>query len=77
MKLHGFTAVASSLMLRRNPPKHTLLAYSAEATASAAKAGRQASAFADRSRLWPTKVGGYPLLAFIHELTPVAFCVGG
>jgi len=49
VKLHGFTAVASSRMFRRNPPKHTLL--------------RQG-------------FGGYPLLAFIHGLTPVAFCVG-
>jgi len=50
VKLHGFTAVASSAMFRRNPPKHTLLCQG---------------------------FGGYPLLAFIHGLTPVAFCVGG
>ena len=39
---HGLTAVAPpTCFVGRNPPKRTLLAYSAEATASAAKAGRQ------------------------------------
>jgi hypothetical protein len=61
VKLHGCRAVASSPMFRRNPPKHTLL--------------RQG--FGPSPEGFGPQGGGYPLLAFIHGLTPVAFCVGG
>jgi hypothetical protein len=58
--------------------RSTLLAYSAEAAASAAKAGRSAS-FGLRRPKSATADEGRRVrpLAFIHGLTAVVFCEGG